>query len=217
MNTFQSIISGFGNIADILTEKDKLNKINSFDGFASNADTIVYAINKFIDLDPTALLRLNSMTLAIARIGKSNSKDIVETTKNLSDFIEKINDTSIDKLKAAADLMKNIADLSKSIDGNFEKLADTLNDKLMKVLEELKEILDKTSEEIENHHSSVKASIVNSQSQSGGSDKSRVNNINTPDGKKEDKRVDLSATNDAIDRVTGAINELYSLVYTQYK
>lgn len=209
MNALSSIVSSLGEAAKIYSENASLQTGDTFAGLSSNFGEVVYAVSKFKDIDAKAVTMFDNVALSVQKFGALGYGGAKENIGALTNFIQKINDTSLDKLKSAADMMRNIAELSKSISGNFDKLADALNEKLITILEELKEILEKASNEIKEHHENNPGGSGSSNSAGNGKDK----DFAKAPGKEEqnkDKKIDLSETNRRIGEVTSAINRLYN-------
>ena len=75
-----------------------------------------------------------------------DANNINQTTDNFIKFIDKVNGSDINNLKATADMFKQMAAFSKSISGDFEQLAETLNEKIATLLEKIQKGVDNMPE-----------------------------------------------------------------------
>lgn len=81
--------------------------------------------------------------MGFVKIDDKSAKNYQTNVKETKGLIKQINDTNLDKLKTANNLMKHIAELSRSIRGDFDGLSEVINENLIIAIEELKEQLEK--------------------------------------------------------------------------
>lgn len=82
-------------------------------------------------------------TMGFVKVDDKSAKNYQTNVKETKGLIKQINDTNLDKLKTANNLMKHIAELSRSIRGDFDGLSEVINENLITAIEELKEQLEK--------------------------------------------------------------------------
>jgi dGTP triphosphohydrolase len=132
--------------------------------------------------------------------------------KNYNDFLTKINDVDLTKLKTTVKLFEQMVNFSKSINGNFEDLADSLNEKIAPLLEELKESLTAVQQHVSEKPSTdmeaEKRSIFSNFKQNGQTQNLTQSQIET---KVEDKYKDNIQQRYGIDEILSKISTLTDL------
>lgn len=102
--------------------------------------------------------RLNKAMVGFGQISDAGLANGERALNSYSSFLTKINDTDLEKLKTAKNLVQRMAEFSSTINGNFEGLADTLNDKIAPLMEEIKDALD----QVKNGNISISTSSTES-------------------------------------------------------
>ena len=112
-------------------------------------------MNKKIDL-------LNRLHQTLSKYGSLPEGQVKTHNKIINDycrFLNKIEQTDIEKLKTTENVFAKLANFSESINGNFDKLADTLNEKIAPLLEDLKKLMDGVQQKVEKTGADISSSV----------------------------------------------------------
>lgn len=211
-----------GDIADVINTikqpitdlvdlyNDKLSSINAETIQPSYEGIILGVLNPFTAFDTTKMITVQKSTLVVfERVAKTMSnidiKDNVaanfqNNVKETVGLLKTVDSVNLDKLKAADSLMKHIAVLSKTINGNFKELAHAINEDLLDALKNLTDTLDKVKET--DFNVTTAGSVISQPSGSAG----------VKDKKEQPTTPARNITKDDINKITKAINELYTRI-----
>jgi hypothetical protein len=152
LKKISSVTSQLGGIAKnfnklALMDKKQIDKSNtSIKAMLSCLTTPFENQKEFSVTKVNAVLKviqhMNKM-LSMPSKGFDNSKELL---KNYTEFVTKVDNADLAKLKTTVKMFEQMNKFSESINGNFDKLAESLNEKIAPLLEELKESMSRVAE-----------------------------------------------------------------------
>ena len=117
-----------------------INQLESIK-FKSSSDELAEKLEK--------ISQINRTFSEFTDISKRDTKGFTDILDTYSEFVKKVDNTSLDKLKTTEGLFRQMAEFSRTIRGNFEGLADSLNDSIAPLLEELRDLISTLPQSIE--------------------------------------------------------------------
>jgi hypothetical protein len=95
----------------------------------------------------------------MAKVSSTDVNNQKKLLTNYGDFLTKVNNIDIGKVKTTADMFAQMARFSESVSGDFDNLANSINENLMPVLEELKKVMEGMDKTLEKGFADTSASI----------------------------------------------------------
>lgn len=105
------------------------------------------------------ITNINGSMSDMAKISSSEVNNQKKLLTNYGDFLTKVNNIDVGKVKTTADMFAQMARFSESVSGDFDNLANSINENLMPVLEELKKVMEQMDKTLEKGFADTSASI----------------------------------------------------------
>ena len=166
------IMTSVGMITKIAKNLDTIQKIEDLSGVSTKVETVLTSAKTIlsslagfdagtkVNLESVSdkLKVLHDMNDIIKEFGRVDNSKLTNGQKVLTgyeNFLTKVNDTDLQKLETAKNLVEQMAEFSASIRGNFQGLADSLNEKIAPLLQELQTLMKDTQHTINEGVSSM--------------------------------------------------------------
>lgn len=148
-------------VRTIFSTVDTLVEILNNNQYADlSADEFTDKYTSFLDI----VTNINGSMSDMAKVSATDVNNQKKLLTNYGDFLTKVNNIDVGKVKTTSDMFAQMARFSESVSGDFEKLADTINEKLMPVIEELKDVMTEIPEKLDVGFANTSASIGANQS-----------------------------------------------------
>lgn len=109
----------------------------------------------FLDI----ITNINDSMSDMAKVSSTDVNNQKKLLTNYGDFLTKVNNIDVGKVKTTADMFAQMARFSESVSGDFDNLANSINENLMPVLEELKKVMEQMDKTLEKGFADTSASI----------------------------------------------------------
>jgi hypothetical protein len=109
----------------------------------------------FLDI----ITNINGSMSDMAKVSTTDVNNQKKLLTNYGDFLTKVNNIDVGKVKTTSDMFAQMARFSESVSGDFDNLANSINENLMPVLEELKKVMEQMDKTLEKGFADTSASI----------------------------------------------------------
>lgn len=143
-------------VRTIFSTVDTLVEILNNNQYADlSADEFTDKYTTFLDV----VTNINGSMSDMAKVSTTDVNNQKKLLNNYGDFLTKVNNIDIGKVKTTADMFAQMARFSESVSGDFDNLANSINENLMPVLEELKNVMEQMDKTLEKGFADTSASI----------------------------------------------------------